>query len=145
MLKKQSMKKVIITTLVLAVLAGGGIFGYMMYQKSQDQEHKFDPEWDKVLIKIGPFEDSVEFFNDVKTLTSEFDIEDLVFDVCLEARSYCNNPDTFQPISCRIRQKEGDTVELALKFSAANSYGVSSEGNAVTYSVNDSLVNTIVF
>jgi hypothetical protein len=138
------MKTFIIITVAL-LLAGGGIFGYMMYQESQNQERKFDPEWGKVLIKIGPFEDSVEFFNDSKKLTSEFDIEDLVFDVCLEARSYCNNPDTFQPISCRIRQKEGDTLELALKFSAANSYGVSSEGTAVTYHVNDSLVNTIVF
>lgn len=139
------MKKVIIVILVLAILAGGGIFGYMMYQESQNKETKFDPEWDKVLIKIGPFEDSVEFFNDSKTLTSEFDIEDLVFDVCLEARGLCNNPDTFEPISCRIRQKGGDTLELALKFSASNAYGVSSEGTVVSYLINDSLVNTIAF
>ena len=139
------MKKFIISTVVLAVLAGSGIFGYMMYQKSQNQEREFNPEWGKVLIKIDPFEDSVEFMNDSKSLTSEFDIEDLVFDVCLEARSLCNNPDTFEPISCRIRQKGGDTLELALKFSAANSYGVSSEGTVVTYHINDSLVNTIAF
>jgi hypothetical protein len=139
------MKKFIIVTLVLAVLAGGGIFGYMMYQNSQNEETKFNPEFGKVLIKIGPFEDSVEFMNDSKSLTSEFDIEDLVFDVCLEARGLCNNPDTFEPMSCRIRQKGGDTLELALKFSAANSYGVSSEGTVVSYHINDSLVNTIAF
>jgi hypothetical protein len=139
------MKKVIIVTLVLAVLAGGGIFGYMKYQESQDQRRPFDPEWGKVHISIGPFEDSVEFMNDVKSLTSEFDIEDIVFDACLEARGFCNNPDTFEPISCRIRQKEGDTLELNLKFSAANAYGVSSEGTVVTYQINDSLVNTIIF
>jgi len=139
------MKKFIISTVVLAVLAGGGIFGYMMYQKSQNQEREFNPEWGKVLIKIGPFEDSVEFMNDSKNLTSEFDIEDLVFDVCLEARGLCNNPDTFEPMSCRIREKGGDTLELALKFSAANAYGISSEGTVVSYHINDSLVNTIVF
>ena len=139
------MKKVIIVTLVLAVLAGGGIFGYMKYQESQNPEREFDPEFGKVHISIGPFEDSVEFMNDSKTLTSEFDIEDLVFDVCLEARGLCNNPDTFEPISCRIRQKGGDTLELALKFSASNAYGVSSEGTVVTYHINDSLVNTIAF
>jgi hypothetical protein len=139
------MKKFIISTVVLAVLAGGGIFGYMMYQKSQNQEREFNPEWGKVLIKIGPFEDSVEFMNDSKSLTSEFDIEDLVFDVCLEARGLCNNPDTFEPMSCRIREKGGDTLELALKFSASNAYGVSSEGTVVSYHINDSLVNTIVF
>jgi hypothetical protein len=139
------MKKFIISTVVLAVLAGGGIFGYMMYQKSQNQEREFNPEWGKVLIKIGPFEDSVEFMNDSKSLTSEFDIEDLVFDVCLEARGLCNNPDTFEPMSCRIRKKGGDTLELALKFSASNAYGVSSEGTVVSYHINDSLVNTIVF
>jgi hypothetical protein len=140
------MKKVIIVTLVLAVLAGGGIFGYMKYQESQESTgREFDPEWGKVHVKIGPFEDSVEFMNDVKSLTSEFDIEDIVFDACLEARGYCNNPDTFEPISCRIRQKEGDTLELNLKFSAANAYGVSSEGTVVTYQINDSLVNTIIF
>ena len=139
------MKKFIISTVVLAVLAGCGIFGCMMYQKSQNQEREFNPEWGKVLIKIDPFEDSVEFMNDSKSLTSEFDIEDLVFDVCLEARGLCNNPDTFEPISCRIRQKGGDTLELALKFSAANSYGVSSEGTVVSYHINDSLVNTIAF
>jgi hypothetical protein len=139
------MKKFIIVTLVLAVLAGGGIFGYMMYQNSQNQEREFNPEWGKVLIKIGPFEDSVEFMNDAKSLTSEFDIEDLVFDVCLEARGLCNNPDTFEPMSCRIRQKGGDTLELALKFSASNAYGVSGEGTVVSYYTNDSLVNTIAF
>ena len=139
------MKKFIIVTLVLAVLAGGGIFGYMMYQNSQNEETKFNPEFGKVLIKIGPFEDSVEFMNDSKSLTSEFDIEDRVFDVCLEARGLCNNPDTFEPMSCRIRQKGGDTLELALKFSAANAYGVSSEGTVVSYYTNDSLVNTIAF
>ena len=139
------MKKCIIVTLVLAVLAGGGIFGYMMYQNSQNQEREFNPEWGKVLIKIGPFEDSVEFMNDAKSLTSEFDIEDLVFDVCLEARGLCNNPDTFEPMSCRIRQKGGDTLELALKFSASNAYGVSGEGTVVSYYTNDSLVNTIAF
>lgn len=145
MLTTRSMKNLFIITVVL-VLVGSGIIGYMMYQKSQEPTGRpFDPEWGKVHVKLGPFEDSVEFFNDVKTLTSEFDIEDLVFDVCLEARGYCNNPDTFEPISCRIRQKEGDTLELALKFSAANAYGVSNEGTAVTYHVNDSLVNTIVF
>ena len=137
--------KTFIIIIVALLLAGGGIFGYMVYQESQGKGREFDPEWGKVLVKIGPFEDSVEFFNDSKTLTSEFDIEDLVFDVCLEARGYCNNPDTFEPISCRIRQKGGDTLELALKFSAANAYGVSGEGTAVTYHVNDSLVNTIVF
>jgi uncharacterized membrane protein len=139
------MKKFIIVTLVLAVLAGGGIFGYMMYQNSQNQEREFNPEFGKVLIKIGPFEDSVEFMNDSKSLTSEFDIEDRVFDVCLEARGLCNNPDTFEPMSCRIRQKGGDTLELALKFSASNAYGVSSEGTVVSYHINDSLVNTIAF
>ena len=139
------MKKFIISTVVLAVLAGGGIFGYMMYQKSQNQEREFNPEWGKVLIKIDPFEDSVEFMNDSKSLTSEFDIEDLVFDVCLEARGLCNNPDTFEPMSCRIRQKGGDTLELALKFSASNAYGVSGEGTVVSYYTNDSLVNTIAF
>jgi hypothetical protein len=139
------MKKVIIVILVLAILAGGGIFGYMMYQESQNQVRPFDPEWGKVHISIGPFEDSVEFMNDVKSLKSEFDIEDLVFDVCLEARGLCNNPDTFEPISCRIRQKEGDTLELNLKFSASNAYGVSSTGTVVSYHVNDSLVNTIAF
>ena len=137
--------KTFIIIIVALLLAGGGIFGYMVYQESQDKGREFDPEWGKVLVKIGPFEDSVEFFNDSKTLTSEFDIEDLVFDVCLEARGYCNNPDTFEPISCRIRQKEGDTLELALKFSASNAYGVSSEGTVVTYHINDSLVNTIAF
>ena len=140
------MKKFIIVTLVLAVLAGGGIFGYMMYQKSQESTgREFDPEWGKVYVKIGPFEDSVEFMNDSKSLTSEFDIEDLVFDVCLEARGLCNNPDTFEPMSCRIRQKGGDTLELALKFSASNAYGVSGEGTVVSYYTNDSLVNTIAF
>jgi len=139
------MKKFIIVTLVLAVLAGGGIFGYMMYQNSQNQEREFNPEFGKVLIKIGPFEDSVEFMNDSKSLTSEFDIEDRVFDVCLEARGLCNNPDTFEPMSCRIRQKGGDTLELALKFSASNAYGVSGEGTVVSYYTNDSLVNTIAF
>jgi len=139
------MKKFIIVTLVLAVLAGGGIFGYMKYQESQNEESKFNPEFGKVLIKIGPFEDSVEFMNDAKSLTSEFDIEDRVFDVCLEARGLCNNPDTFEPLSCRIRQKGGDTLELALKFSASNAYGVSSEGTVVSYYTNDSLVNTIAF
>lgn len=139
------MKKFIIVTLVLAVLAGGGIFGYMMYQESQNEESKFNPEFGKVLIKIGPFEDSVEFMNDSKSLTSEFDIEDRVFDVCLEARGLCNNPDTFEPMSCRIRQKGGDTLELALKFSASNAYGVSGEGTVVSYYTNDSLVNTIAF
>lgn len=139
------MKKFIIVTLVLAVLAGGGIFGYMMYQNSQNEETKFNPEFGKVLIKIGPFEDSVEFMNDSKSLTSEFDIEDRVFDVCLEARGLCNNPDTFEPISCRIRQKGGDTLELALKFSASNAYGVSGNGTVVSYYTNDSLVNTIAF
>jgi len=139
------MKKFIIVTLVLAVLAGGGIFGYMKYQESQNEESKFNPEFGKVLIKIGPFEDSVEFMNDSKSLTSEFDIEDRVFDVCLEARGLCNNPDTFEPMSCRIRQKGGDTLELALKFSASNAYGVSGEGTVVSYYTNDSLVNTIAF
>ena len=138
------MKKLIIIT-VSVLLVGGGIFGYMKYQESQNQEREFDPEWGKVNVKLGPFEDSVEFFNDVKTLTSEFDIDNLIFDMCLEARSFCNNPDTFEPISCRIRQKEGDTVELALKFSASNSYGVSSTGTVVSYHINDSLVNTIAF
>lgn len=139
------MKKFIISTVVLALLAGGGIFGYMMYQKSQNQEREFNPEWGKVHVKIGLFEDSVEFMNDAKSLTSEFDIEDRVFDICLEARGLCNNPDTFEPISCRIRQKGGDTLELALKFSASNAYGVSSEGTVVSYLINDSLVNTIAF
>jgi len=138
------MKKFIIITVVL-LLAGGGVFGYMKYQESQDQGRPFDPEWGKVQISIGPFEDSVEFMNDVKSLKSEFDIEDLVFDMCLEARSLCNNPDTFEPISCRIRQKEGDTLELNLKFSASNSYGVPSTGTVVSYHINDSLVNTIAF
>ena len=138
------MKKLIIIT-VSVLLVGGGIFGYMKYQESQNQEREFDPEWGKVNVKLGTFEDSVEFFNDVKTLTSEFDIDNLIFDMCLEARNLCNNPDTFEPISCRIRQKEGDTLELALKFSASNSYGVSSTGTVVSYHINDSLVNTIAF
>lgn len=139
------MKKLIIITVVL-LLVGGGIFGYMMYQKSQESTgREFDPEWGKVHVKIGPFEDSVEFMNDAKSLTSEFDIEDLVFDMCLEARGLCNNPDTFEPVSCRIRQKGGDTLELALKFSASNAYGVSSTGTVVSYHINDSLVNTIAF
>lgn len=139
------MKKFIIITLVLAVLVAIGIIGYTMYQESQNEEHVFNPEFGKVHIKIGTFEDSVEFMNDSKNLTSEFDIEDRVFDVCLEARGLCNNPDTFEPISCRIRQKGGDTLELALKFSASNAYGVSSEGTVVSYHINDSLVNTIAF
>ncbi len=138
------MKTIVIITLLL-VAAAVGALGYDAYQESQNPEREFDPEFGKVLVKIGPFEDSVEFMNDSKTLTSEFDIEDLVFDVCLEARGLCNNPDTFEPISCRIRQKEGDTLELALKFSASNAYGVSSEGTVVTYHINDSLVNTIAF
>ena len=139
------MKNLIIITVVL-LLVGGGIFGYMMYQKSQESTgREFDPEWGKVYVKLGPFEDSVEFMNDSKSLTSEFDIDNLIFDMCLEARNLCNNPDTFEPISCRIRQKEGDTLELALKFSASNSYGVSSTGTVVSYHINDSLVNTIAF
>jgi hypothetical protein len=138
------MKTLIIITVSL-LLVGGGIFGYMMYQESQNEETKFNPEFGKVRVKIGTFEDSVEFMNDAKSLTSEFDIEDLVFDVCLEARGLCNNPDTFEPMSCRIRQKGGDTLELALKFSAANAYGVSNTGTVVSYHINDSLVNTIAF
>ena len=138
------MKKLIIIT-VSVLLVGGGIFGYMKYQESQNQEREFDPEWGKVYLKLGTFEDSVEFMNDSKSLTSEFDIDNLIFDMCLEARNLCNNPDTFEPISCRIRQKEGDTLELALKFSASNSYGVSSTGTVVSYHINDSLVNTIAF
>ena len=138
------MKKLIIIT-VSVLLVGGGIFEYMKYQESQNQEREFDPEWGKVYVKLGPFEDSVEFMNDSKSLTSEFDIDNLIFDMCLEARNLCNNPDTFEPISCRIRQKEGDTLELALKFSASNSYGVSSTGTVVSYHINDSLVNTIAF
>ena len=138
------MKKLIIIT-VSVLLVGGGIFEYMKYQESQNQEREFDPEWGKVYLKLGTFEDSVEFMNDSKSLTSEFDIDNLIFDMCLEARNLCNNPDTFEPISCRIRQKEGDTLELALKFSASNSYGVSSTGTVVSYHINDSLVNTIAF
>ena len=138
------MKTIVIITLVL-VAAAAAALGYDAYQDSQNVETKFDPEFGKVLIKIGPFEDSVEFMNDVKSLTSEFDIEDRVFDVCLEARGLCNNPDTFEPMSCRIRQKGGDTLELALKFSASNAYGVSSEGTVVSYHINDSLINTIAF
>jgi hypothetical protein len=140
------MKKVIIVTLVLAVLAGGGIFGYMMYQKSQNQVRPFDPEWGKVNVKIGPFEDSVEFFNDVNTLTSEFDIDNLVFDMCLEASNLCSNPATFEPKLCRIKETErGDTIQLVVEFYASNAYGVSSKGTAVSDYINGEIINTIGF
>ena len=58
------MKKLIIITVSL-LLVGGGIFGYMKYQESQESTGRpFDPEWGKVNVKIGPFEDC-EYTNSI--------------------------------------------------------------------------------
>jgi hypothetical protein len=140
------MKKLIIIT-VSVLLVGGGIFGYMKYQESQESTGRpFDPEWGKVNVKIGLFEDSVEFFNDVNTLTSEFDIDNLVFDMCLEASNLCSNPATFEPKLCRIKETErGDTIQLVVEFYASNAYGVSSKGTAVSDYINGEIINTIGF
>lgn len=66
------MKKVIITLLVLAILAGGGIFGYMKYQESQEPKPaEFSSSSGKIYVKLENFEDSVYFDNNVVGLDSE--------------------------------------------------------------------------
>ena len=142
------MKKVIITILVLALLAGGGIFGYMKYQESQEPKPaEFSSSSGMIYVKLDNFEDSVYFDNNVDGLDSESSIDNIVWTICMKSQHQCANPATFIGKKCMIFQNEerGDTITVYLDFTAENAYGVPGELTGQADYVNGKMINHIVF
>lgn len=142
------MKKFIIVMLVLAVLVGGGIFGYMKYQESQEPKPaEFSSSAGKIYVKLENFEDSVYFDNNVVGLDSEDSIDNIVWTACMMSQHQCANPMTFIAKKCSIFQDEekGDTISVYLEFTAENAYGVPGKLTTKADYIKGEMINLIVF